>query len=160
MRTITVSLPKLNQSTVAAHAGGYTLIETLIALFLLTTSLLGYALLTGHALQTTQGAIFHDLATLQAVSLAERIRANPVGVADGEYLRLTATPSGSDCSATHCDPAAMARYDFREWNLQNRQLLPHGVGSISSPSEGLYQVTLEWMDHRVASHYSLHFSPP
>ncbi len=138
---------------------GYTLLETLISLFILTTTLLGFAALSTQALQTTRGAIQHDLATLQANDLVERIRANPAAVDSGTYLSLSGTPSGSDCGATSCTTEEMARFDLREWNSRNATLLPSGSGTISS-SGNEYIVTISWLDGTETTSYSLHFTPP
>lgn len=140
-------------------ASGYTLIETLVALFILTTALLGFAALSTQALQATRGAIHHDLATLQASDLAERIRANPAAVDSGYYLSLSGTPAGSDCSAVDCTPQQMARFDLREWNSRNATLLPSGDGTISS-SGADYQITIQWQDGTTPTRYTLHFTPP
>ncbi len=138
---------------------GYTLIETLVALFILATALLGFAALSTQALQATRGAIHHDLATLQANALVERIRSNPAAVDSETYPSLSGTPSGSDCSATSCTPEQMARFDLREWNSRNATLLPSGSGTISS-SGSTYIVTVSWMDGASSTSYALQFTPP
>ncbi len=141
------------------RVSGYTLLETLIALFVLTTALLGFAALSTQALQATRGAIHHDLATLQAHDLVERIRANPAGVSAGIYLSLSGTPSGSDCSATECNPEQMARFDLREWNQRNAILLPSGSGTVERQGD-TYQITLHWQSGPNPSSYTLPFVPP
>ncbi len=125
------------------RATGYTLIETLIALFVLTTALLGFAALSTQALQATRGALNHDFATLQAIDLAERMRANPAGLAI--YPTLSGTPSGTDCTTATCDPTDMARFDLREWNQRNEALLPSGSGQVSL-NDSLYQITIDWLE--------------
>ncbi len=137
---------------------GYTLIETVIALAILTTALLGLITLSGHALVAGREAIHHDLATLQARNLVERIRANPIAVTAGTYLMLSGSPAGDDCSDVSCDATSMARYDFREWNRHNGLLLPSGIGSIASTS-GLYEVTIQWTDGESQSSHTLQFQP-
>lgn len=139
---------------------GYTLIETVISLFLLTTALLGLSALYNLSLQSSHGAILHDFATLQAADMAERIRANPGAVIDGHYLGLSGEPSGADCTAVHCTPEAMARFDFREWNRQNSALLPSGSGSITRPAPDYYTITINWSDGDESPSHSLLFRPP
>lgn len=142
-----------------AQLRGFTLIETLIALFILTTALLGFASLSAQALQATRGAIYHDLATLQAIDLAERIRANPVAAASGSYLTLPPNPGASDCTQHYCDPTMMAKFDLHEWNQINATRLPSGEGSIRE-SAGDYLITIEWLDGATASSYALQVPPP
>lgn len=137
---------------------GYTLIETLIALFILTTTLLGFAALTTQSLQTTRTAQHHDLATLQATAMAERIRANPVAIQQNHYLNTSTLPTGPDCTSQTCSPAEMAHFDLREWNLRNATLLPGGEGGINS-SSGHYAITLQWQEGSATQQYQLMISP-
>ncbi|HIJ21544.1 MAG: type IV pilus modification protein PilV [Gammaproteobacteria bacterium] len=136
------------------------MIETLIALFLLTTALFGFAALTSHALQVTQGAIFHDLATIQASSMVERVRANPLAISAGHYLALSAIPSAADCVSNPCSPEEIATFDFSQWNQRNSTLLPNGVGSITSTAGGYYLITIQWSDRAASATHTLHFSTP
>ncbi len=145
---------------IPTSAGGYTLIETLISLFILTTALLGLGTLYNLSLQSSHGAILHDFATLQAADMAERIRGNPGAAVEGHYLGLSGEPSGADCTTTHCTPEEMARFDFREWNRQNGTLLPSGSGSVTRPSPEYYTVTIHWSDGDENPSHSLTFQPP
>ena len=138
---------------------GYTLIETLISLFLLATAILGVATLYVLSLHSSHGAVLHDFATLQSMDIAERIRANPVAVKAGYYLNLSAQPSGEDCISTHCTPEEMAKFDLREWNRQNSLLLPSGSGDISNPAGNQYKITIDWVDGDTTSSHSLIFYP-
>jgi type IV pilus assembly protein PilV len=105
---------------------GFTLIEVLVALFVLCVGLVGAA-----AMQMKAGAARHQSALLSdavqlAHSLAERMRANPVAMAaaDGAnpYLQLDYDSSGGAPAApgvscfgeATCDPAAMAAFDLYE----------------------------------------------
>lgn len=143
-----------------APAGGYTLIETVISLVLLTTALLGLGALYNLSLHSSHGAILHDFATLQAADMAERIRGNPSAVVHGHYLGLSGEPSGTDCTTAHCTPEEMARFDFREWNRQNSTLLPSGSGSITRTSPENYTATINWSDGDDSPSHSLIFRPP
>ncbi len=131
----------------------------MISLFLLTTALLGLAALYALSLQSSHGAILHDLATMQGVDMAERVRANPSAVGDGSYLALSGEPSGTDCEQSHCSPEEMARFDFREWNRQNAILLPSGEGAVTNPTEAEYKITITWIDGNATQSYSSHFYP-
>lgn len=138
---------------------GYTLIETLISLFLLTTALLGLAAIYAISLKSSHGVTMHDLATLQGVDMVERVRANPSAVDAGTYPALSGEPSGTDCTTAHCNPENMARFDVREWNQQNASMLPSGNGAISNVAGGMYKVTITWDDRDTTSSYSLTFYP-
>ena len=112
------------------------------------------------SLRTSHQAILDDLATQQAANLAERIRANPAAVAHGDYLSLSGEPTAPNCESIYCSPEQMARYDFRYWNQQNRQLLPDGEGSIAATAGGLYQITMTWRSGESSGSHQLSFLPP
>ena len=137
---------------------GFTLLETLISLFILTTALLGFAALSTQALQATRGAIHHDLATLQAIDMAERMRSNPLAVHSSSYFDLSGTPAGSDCSATSCDPTMMAKFDLREWNQRNTSLLPSGVGVIDNRGDHI-EITIQWQEGVASVEHTLQITP-
>jgi type IV pilus assembly protein PilV len=105
---------------------GFTLIEVLVALFVLSIGLVGAA-----AMQMKAGAARHQSALMSdavqlAHSLAERMRANPVAMAAADaanpYLQLNydsstgaPVPPGLACLGdASCSPAAMAAFDLYE----------------------------------------------
>jgi len=150
---------KVTSNSVGFSTAGYTMIETMISLFLLTTALLGLASLYALSLKSFHGTTLHDLATLQGLEMVERIRANPSAVDAGTYLGLSGEPSGTDCTTAHCSPENMAKFDFREWNQQNSIMLPSGNGDITNPTGSLYMITISWNDGDTTPSYSLTFFP-
>lgn len=112
------------------HAG-FTLLEVLVAIVVLSLGLLGLAGLQAASLRNNQVALQRSIAAQQAQDMADRIRANQAGVAAGAYDNLTAvTPGNPGCIATGCTPANLAITDHRQWNLTNAVLLPGGVGEV------------------------------
>lgn len=112
------------------------------------------------SLRSAHKAILDDHATLQAANLVERIRANPVAVIQGDYLTLSGEPDGPNCETNDCTPTQMARYDIRNWNQQNRQLLPDGTGTVTTSTDGHYRITIEWKSGEVSTTHQLSFHPP
>jgi type IV pilus modification protein PilV len=85
---------------------GFTLIETLIALVVLSVGLLGVAALLLSSLRSQAGSQ-RELAALNLLQdIAERIRVNPEGRA--AYARPAIA---SDCRAQACDAAQLAAAD-------------------------------------------------
>ncbi len=149
---------KISPCLPPCHGGGYTLIETLIALLILTTALLGFTALSLQAAQATRASIEADLATLQANTLAERIHANPEAVAGGDYLIATPGSAGKLCTSSFCSPAEMARFDLWEWNQGNTMLLPSASAEVTAEGD-LYQITIHWSSGGDSHSHQLLFAP-
>ncbi len=68
-----------------APARGFSLVEVMVALLILSVGLLGLAGLQVLGLKHTGNAYFRTQATLLASEMAERIHANPLAAVRGEY---------------------------------------------------------------------------
>lgn len=102
--------------------GGFTLLEVLIALIVLSIGLLGLAALQGVGLRSSQEAYLTSQAGLLAYDLADRIRANPAPVA--EY-----TSFAPACPQTVAD-TPLVHADLGEWFCSVETLLPNGAATI------------------------------
>ncbi|CAH1903696.1 Type IV pilus assembly protein PilV [Candidatus Nitrotoga sp. HW29] len=114
---------------------GFTLLEILVAIVVLSLGLLGLAGLQAASLNNNQTAYYRGIATQQAYDIADRLRANLAGAGSlhgYSYNNLTAgLPVGNpDCFATSCTPENMAIFDHRQWNTANATLLPNGNGTV------------------------------
>ena len=152
---------------------GFSLIEVLIAIFVLSVGLLGSAGLQMRSLQQNQSAYFRSQATIMAYDMADRIRANASGLSSGNYnLTTAADNSCSSITATTvatCTPAQMAAHDMYEWagngtSINNiAEVLPNGSGIVcldSTPDDGtsaavacdgsgtVYAIKVWWADDR------------
>ncbi len=91
---------------------GFTLIEVLVAVVVLSLGLLGLAGLQMWAVKNTGNAFYRTQATLAAQELAERIRANPQGRANGAYDGTVACGTiPKSCSQVACTPEELAAED-------------------------------------------------
>lgn len=118
---------------------GFGLIENLVTLFVLTVGLLGLAGLQVTSLRMHHQAFSKQRAINLATDMAERMRANPVGVNGKFYLsgekHVSACYTVKGCSAEN-----MARNDLWEWNQSIQNSLPGGAGFIckdSTPSRNV-----------------------
>lgn len=130
---------------------GLTLIETLVALVVLSVGLLGIAALQVQGMSAGRTANYRSHAANLAADMAERIRANPLG------LDAYAGP-GSDnrCAASvgeslDCSPEQMAGHDLFLWDRAIRTSLPDGdwriqVDSASTPPG--YRIEVFWAEPR------------
>jgi type IV pilus assembly protein PilV len=79
---------------------GFTLLEVLIALLVLSIGLLGLAALQTTGLRSNEMASMRTTSTQLAYDISDRMRANPAGVAANEYvLAGGAVPTGTSVAA-------------------------------------------------------------
>lgn len=110
---------------------GFSMLEVLITILVVSFGLLGLAGLQAVGLKNNQTAYMRAVATQQAYDLADRMRSNYSGVATGYYDNLSSTGSNPGCISSGCTPSQMATYDFYIWNTKNGTLLPGGSGSVT-----------------------------
>jgi type IV pilus assembly protein PilV len=113
---------------------GFSLLEILIAIFVLAIGLLGLAALQTTSLKNNHSALYRTTATVLAYDIIERMRLNQTA----DYtLTLTATPSGS----------TLKDADLIAWTTNLASELPLGDGSIAINGE-IITVTVQWDDSR------------
>ena len=118
---------------------GFTLLEVLIALLVLSIGLLGLAALQTTGLRSNQMATMRTLSTQIAYDMTDRMRANPTGVALGQYIiATTATPTDP--------PVTRADIDLTEWREQVARL-PGGLSRITQTA-GTHEITVFWDEER------------
>jgi type IV pilus assembly protein PilV len=131
----------MNRPHIHKHRG-FTLLEVLIALLVLSIGLLGLAALQTSGLRSNQMATMRTLATQIAYDMTDRMRANPTGMTNLEYIIATdETPAAS--------PATTAEIDLTEWRDQVARL-PGGLSSItrSAGPPVTHEITVYWDEER------------
>ncbi|MBL3527503.1 MAG: type IV pilus modification protein PilV [gamma proteobacterium endosymbiont of Lamellibrachia anaximandri] len=122
------------------HAG-FTLMEVLVTVIILSIGLLGVAGMQFNSLKSNQGAMQSSLATMLVLDGADRLRSNTAGVTNAEYNLISAAVADPGCiaAAAGCTPAQLADYDASVWFANVAALLPGGQGVIcldSTPDDG------------------------
>lgn len=113
----------------AGLGGGFTLIEVMVALLVLSIGLLGLAALQTAALRDGQRAELRTRAVQAASDMVERMRANPAGTAAGRYdLPRNRTPRSTGATGA-------ALTDLLAWRAGLARL-PGGQGGITRCSAG------------------------
>jgi len=101
---------------------GFSLIEILISLLILSIGLLGLGGLQLSSLKGANNAHFRTVASLAATDLIDRMRANPLAVANNQY---TGALDITHCDATlakvceagnECSAEELAKYDLHRVN--------------------------------------------
>lgn len=128
---------------------GFTLLEVLIALVVLSIGLLGIAALQGVGLRSSHGAYLTSQASLLAYDMADRIRANVNEFAAAEATDEDGVPATNGSLAVTCDGNATS--DIGQWACAVETLLPAGSGEISRTASGAvttYVIRVEWEDRQ------------
>jgi type IV pilus assembly protein PilV len=114
-------------STAARTQGGFTLLETLIALVVLSIGLLGIAKLVAGAVNANDSGYMRTQATQLAYELLDQMRANRPGASSGAY---NGAPANANCATVACAPAVLAGLDLYNWQARVAATLPNGVGAV------------------------------
>lgn len=122
---------------------GLSLVESMIALLVISIGLLGIAALQLTAMGQNSSALNHSQAVWIAYNMTDRIRANLP-----EYLNYNGIDTNNaysqECLNTNCSNAQMLVADATDWQTLVGTL-PGGRGIIGSNADGLL-VTVMWDD--------------
>ena len=142
----------------AARAAGFTIVEVLVSLVILSIGLLGIAKLVLYSAHSNDSAYLRSQATQLAYEILDNMRANPTAVAAGNYntpLGAAATSPGFTCLNTNCPSAAnLAAYDIYVWKSRlaagppTNGALPSGQGSVTvaGTTSLVATIVVQWDD--------------
>ncbi|MCH9699268.1 MAG: hypothetical protein K0U68_14290 [Gammaproteobacteria bacterium] len=150
--------------------------EILIALLVVSVSLLGHAGLTSMAVDSTQTANIHGIAAYQASGISTLIRCNPgywknikddlsfkfklgnnngvvqlTNLGDQSYDSLLA--SNKICTSSICTPEQQAAFDLRAWGKNHIDNFPEGIVSIEkiAGARPLFQISMSWTEKQMSA---------
>jgi type IV pilus assembly protein PilV len=159
---------------------GFTLLEVLIAVVVMSAGLLGVAKMQALALASTSVANMRSIAAIEAASLAATMHenrgywtssapaANPGGKIIITSSGLPATPvftadpslTGTvDCTSKtkgtafpYCTSTPLAAYDLQQWAAELNALMPNYQATINCNSSTPVSctITINWTEHVVA----------
>lgn len=133
--------------------GGFTLIEVLIAMFVLSVGMLGSTALMLQGRAEAVKVNYEGKAMQLALGMAEQMRSNIEGVEGNDYDAIdTATATDPACIATGCTVAAMAEYDAYIWGQALESGLPEGVGTVTGGGgDSIFTITVSWTETQKTS---------
>lgn len=149
-----MNLTRLNRPPACKIQGGFSMIEVLVTLLIISLALLGTAGLQAFSMRLNQGGQFRTQAVFLAADLAERIEANKLGAVEGNYvMALSSTVSTADnsCSDRQCVTAELAPYDLSQWERLVAASLPRASWAVAQTVPGnpsTYTITIGWVDRR------------
>jgi type IV pilus assembly protein PilV len=139
------------------HSGnkqqGFTLLEVLIALLILSIGLLGLAALQTTGLRSNEMASMRTNSTMLAYDISDRMRANPQGITDGDYVIDSGPVTGTaDCIAGDCTTSQLATFDLLQWKAAIA-VLPGGQGDITQTAGPplVHTITVRWDENRTGA---------
>lgn len=145
------SIPARARLTDAASgrylAAGFTLIEVLVALLVLSIGLLGLAALQSATLQFNHSAYLRSQATNLAYDMIDRMRANRQAALNGAYDGGFASPAPA-CGSVVAASTTVADVDIAAWRNALACALPSGTGSVDVAADGVTTVRVRWDESR------------
>ncbi|MDT0635401.1 type IV pilus modification protein PilV [Spectribacter hydrogenoxidans] len=140
---------------------GFTLLEALIALVVVSIGLLGLLGLQAVSLSNTHVSATRTTANDAAKDIAERMRSNLAGVDANHYADIDHPSAGKapgfDCVDSSCSAQQMATVDAYAWDQSIGAQLPNGRGRVdcldNDPADGdacsrksPHRVTVIWRE--------------
>ncbi len=129
-----------------ARQTGFTLVEVLVALVVMSVGMLGIAALYLEGIRAGRTSLYRTAAVNLASDMADRIRANRnAGVA----YAGTGPGADGDCvnGPNDCTPQELADDDWLDWSTQLDNQLPEGAGgevAVAGPVPLTYTITVAW----------------
>lgn len=145
---------------------GFSLVEVLVALLVLSIGLLGLAALQTTSLKYNTDSYTRTQSTILAYDIIDRMRLNPTGVSAGDYDAATSTDaasrvstyngckssaSGCKCDAitADCNTTKLATFDLGKWYERLAATLPEAssnLATISRTSTNKVTITIRWKE--------------
>lgn len=105
---------------------GFSLLEVLVALLILSVGLIGLAGLQLTGVQNGRDAYYRSQAIVLAYDIADRMRANQQGVEDGDYHLNAGTLTAACRTSAGCSASQLAGDDVALWRNSVANVLPDG----------------------------------
>lgn len=147
---------------------GFTLMEVLVALAVLSIGLLGMAGMQLFSLKSSHNAYLRTQATTAANELVNKMRANSAAATAGNYdTTYTSIPGTiTNCQTADCTPAQLAAFELSQWKcalgsyeddttcttsangIDLNSNLPGGDGLVvrDNANPNVITVTVQWTD--------------
>lgn len=140
----------MNIARMAKYQSGFTLLEVLVAMIVLSIGLLGLSGLQTSSLRSNHSAFMRSQATTLTMDIMDRMRANREGAVAGSYnINRSASASSSGCNA-NCTTGQVAQNDLYQWRSMVERL-PGGESEVNVTADGVASVTVWWIDYRPGS---------
>ena len=131
-----------------SHQIGFSLVEALVALVVLSIGMLGIAALYVDSLRNGRTALRRTQAVTLAADMADKIRANRGAIKDFETV-VTSTDTNTACApgGTGCSRTALALHDKALWIYALQDAIPGATGTITvtgTTAPAIYTIVITW----------------
>jgi type IV pilus assembly protein PilV len=136
----------LDRATSPLLQAGFSLIEAMVSLVVVSVGMIGIAALYGQGLSAGRTALYRTQAVNLAADMADRIRVNRMGGAN--YAGPAANNNCDPGGGVNCTPPQMAAHDLWVWTAQVAQQLPNGVGLVQflGTTPPTYTIQVTWQE--------------
>lgn len=146
----------LSRSAGRRRSRGVSLLEVLISILLSAIGLLALAGANVSAMRYSKMSQYRGTATVLAKDIAERMRANKLGLGSYAYAtswssQATAVSVDTSCETADCTAANLAAYDLANWRKVVQNQLPHGAVFVAIQGTVGADVWIAWQDPAVAN---------
>jgi type IV pilus assembly protein PilV len=128
---------------------GFSLVEAMVTLVVLSVGMIGIAALYGQGLGASRVALYRTVAVNLTADMADRIRLNRNQGATyaGGGGNVGCRPPG----VVNCLEGQMAQDDVFDWNQTLAQALPSGSGTVTFANgvPATYTITVNWLESGV-----------
>jgi type IV pilus assembly protein PilV len=134
---------------------GFTLMEVMVAVLVISLGLLGIAAMQANAIASTHSSQVESLVAIEAQSLASAMAANPWWstaaapspiTVNGSTVSPSSMAESTLCNQAACTSAELASYDLATWGTQLQQLVPGANATITcqAGSPIICSITVTW----------------
>ena len=144
-----------NRLPAGRRIAGFTLIEVLIALIIMSVGMLGIAGLYVHSMQAGRTSVLRHNAVTLAGDIADRIRANPRA---GAAYALAGANNNCVNGGIDCTIGEMAANDVFLWDQQAAATLPNGQVNVVFDNGVIpptYTITITWTEPGEVLNYTV-----
>lgn len=135
---------------------GFSLIEVLIALIIMSVGMLGIAGLYVQSMQAGRTSMLRHNAVTLAGDVADRIRSNPRAAA--AYAVVGGADNGCVNGTVDCTEAEMAAQDILMWSTQATESMPNGLVTITFDNTVVppdYTIRISWDEPGEVMNYTV-----
>lgn len=125
----------MNSLVLPKHQSGFSMIEVLVTIVVVSLGLLGFAGLQAHSLKSSTIALHRSYATMLAYDIVDCMRANRAAAIGSNYNLGFATPAVG---------GTVAGDDMVAWKTALTNSLPGGQGQVTVNAQGSVQVDIRW----------------
>ncbi|MDO6424683.1 type IV pilus modification protein PilV [Saccharophagus degradans] len=138
----------MNDFTIS-NSKGSSLLEVMIALFVLAIGMLGVLAMQTRSIQMNQNAYQYSQATALIADIYEAMLTTPSSHQNYKIAYEETTPAAVACGAatSNCSPSDIAQWNLHHWRTNIETLLPGGQGEIAAlPSTvGGYRISVRFV---------------